>query len=113
MKSLVKQIFLVMCLILFTIVSSAAALELTDAKNQGLVGETTSGYLAAVSEKPGASVRALVEEVNAKRRLEYLKIAQKNKTEVGAVEALAGKNFIERTPSGQFVQIRPGVWEKK
>jgi uncharacterized protein YdbL (DUF1318 family) len=109
----IAQAFLVIAMSLLIFVGSASAIELADAKNQGLVGETTSGYLAPVAQQPKPEVKALVEEINTKRRVEYLKIAQKNNTEVATVEALAGKKAIERTPAGQFVQSRPGVWDTK
>lgn len=89
----------------------ALALDLQQAKSQGLVGETASGYVAPVT---GASpeVQALVEHVNRQRRAEYQRIARANDIAVADVEALAGKRAIERTPPGQYVNV-DGRWRRK
>ena len=89
---------------------SAWALDLHTAKAQGLVGETTSGYLAPVNQAP--EVLQLVEEINTKRRLEYQEIAQRNNTPLAAVEERAGKLAIEKTLPGQLININ-GTWQKK
>ena len=93
--------------------SSAFALSLDAAKDQGLVGETPSGYLAAVSDDPPAAVQALVRNINEKRRARYQEIAKKNDIAVGDVEKLAGKKAIEKTPPGQYVRKPSGEWVKK
>lgn len=90
---------------------SAFALSLDQAKSQGLVGETPSGYLAAV--QAGGEAEPLVVDINQKRKTEYGKIAGKNGTPVSVVEALAGKKAIELTPSGQYVQSDSGQWMRK
>ncbi|MGB5686132.1 MAG: YdbL family protein [Candidatus Electrothrix sp.] len=86
------------------------ALELQDAKTQGLVGETPSGYLEAVKATPEAG--QLIKEINAKRKTHYQKIAKKNKTPLSTVEEMAGKKAMEKTPAGQYVKVG-GKWEKK
>ena len=88
----------------------AHALDLHSAKQQGLVGETASGYLAVV--KPGGGAAALVAKINAQRRAEYQRIAAKNKISAADVEALAGKKAIERTARGQYIRVG-GSWRKK
>ena len=88
----------------------AAALELDEAKSQGLVGETSSGYLAAV--KPGAEVNTLVADINRQRKEHYQAIAAKNGISLEAVEARAGLKAIEKTPAGEFVDTGTG-WQKK
>lgn len=88
----------------------AFALDLGDAKAQGLVGETASGYIAAV--KPSADVNALIESINAQRKAHYQKIAAKNKISLEAVEARAGQKAISKTPAGQLVNPGSG-WQKK
>ncbi len=87
------------------------ALDLAAAKSQGLVGETPSGYLAAV--KGGGEAKQLVDGINAQRRAKYQDIARQNKIELSAVEQLAGKKAIEKTPPGEFVQLPSGKWIKK
>lgn len=90
--------------------SSAFALSLDEAKSKGLLGETPSGYLEQV--QPDAAAAQVMGEVNAKRRVEYQAIAQKNGTALNAVEALAGKKAIEKTGSGLYVKV-DGRWVKK
>ena len=95
---------------LLLICQPAMALDLHSAKAQGLVGETTTGYLAAVKNTP--EVQKLVNDINAKRKHHYQQIAKRNNTPLNAVEQLAGKKAIEKTPPGQFININ-GSWRKK
>lgn len=90
---------------------SVWALELRDAKEQGLVGETPSGYLEAVGIAT-QEVSDLLKNINLQRREEYQRIATKNNISLSDVEALAGKKAIEKTPPGQYVKI-DGQWVKK
>ena len=87
------------------------AITLDQAKAQGLVGEQANGYLGVV--KSGAGVGALVRDINTKRKAEYQAIAKRNNTTLQAVEALAGKKAIERTPPGQYVKPPSSGWVKK
>jgi len=89
----------------------AFALSVEDAKTQGLVGERPNGYLGVVN--PGShEAQALTNEVNAKRRQAYEDIASRNKTQLHAVEALAGEKAIQNTKPGHFVE-GPGGWIRK
>lgn len=89
---------------------SAWAISLDDAKNQGLVGEDSSGYLGLVVQN--AEAKAVVDEINAKRKAQYLKLAKKNNLSLSQVEALAAAKTIEKTQSGHFVEVN-GKWVKK
>lgn len=97
------------CLLL--VAGSAFAIDLQAAKKKGLVGETPSGYLAAV-KSPSAEVKALVGNVNTKRKQKYKEIAARNKTSLKAVEELAGKKAIEKSKAGSYVK-QGGSWKKK
>ena len=88
----------------------ALALDLQSAKAKGMVGETATGYLAPVAG--GAEVKNLVNSIDAKRKQVYLQISQRNKTPLGAVEQLAGKKAMAKTPAGQFIKVN-GTWKKK
>ena len=101
---------LISALVSLFITSSAFALSLNEAKQQGLVGEQVSGYLGAV--KASSAATALVNDINAKRKAKYKEIAKRNGTELGSVEKLAGKKALEKTPSGQFINLGGG-WRKK
>ena len=96
--------FLVLCLAL-----PAAAMGLQEAKNQldtakqqGLVGETPTGYLDVVKASGNAQAR----------RDEYARIAEKHDIPVTQVETVAGQKALERTPSGQYI-LKDGQWVKK
>ena len=84
--------------------------KLDSAKQQGLVGETPTGYLDVV--RATGEAREVVEAINQARRNEYTRIAEKHAIPVTQVETVAGKKAIEKTPSGQFVLIE-GQWVKK
>jgi uncharacterized protein YdbL (DUF1318 family) len=88
----------------------AFALDLSGAKLEGLVGETSNGYIAAI--KPSGDVNALVEDINNRRKAHYLKIATKNNLSLEAIEVRAGQKAISKTPAGQFVDAGDG-WTKK
>jgi uncharacterized protein YdbL (DUF1318 family) len=105
-----KKIILVLVTSLFLFCQTGFALDLQTAKAQGMVGETTTGYLAPVKAAP--EVKKLVQEINAKRKAMYAKIAKRNGTSLQAVELLAGKKAIAKTPAGQFVNLGKG-WQKK
>ncbi len=106
-----KKTFLLLLVSFVFICHPAYSLELQDAKSQGLVGETTTGYLAAV-HSDNEAVQNLVSSINSKRKEYYLGIAKKNNTPLQTVEQLAGKKAIEKTPAGQFVNDGSG-WKKK
>ena len=89
------------------------AMSLQDAKTQGLVGEQPDGYLGLVKSNASAEVKALMSDINAKRKQAYQAIAQKNHTDLNVVESLAGKKAIERTPNGQYVRLPSGQWIRK
>lgn len=110
MRSLITAVFF---LLTFAGGAFAQAEDLGRAKASGYVGETPSGYLALVTPSAPGDVQALIAEINAKRRVEYQSIAAKNGTDIRAVEVLAGKKAIEKTPSGQYVQLPSGSWTKK
>ena len=106
--------FKVLILLLTLIFSiSASALELKDAKRNGLVGETLSGYLAAVKSNPGADVKALIDDINGKRKARYQAIAKDIGKPISTVEQLAGQKAINKTQSGNYVQDVDGSWKKK
>ena len=89
----------------------AYAIDLQTAKSQGLVGETTSGYLDAV-KSPSPEVTALIESINAKRKQKFQEIAARNNTSLQAVEQLAGKKAIEKSARGSYVKVG-GSWQQK
>lgn len=106
---LVKQ-FTSAVFITLALMSSAWALSLADAKQNGWVGERYTGYLGIVSNKD--KVIGLVKNVNNKRKLHYKKLAASNGIAMDEVEKLAGKKVIGKTQTGHYVDQGNG-WVKK
>ena len=91
----------------------ALALDLDEARAAGKIGERSDGYVAAVKDSPSAEVKALVADINAKRRAAYEEIAKRNGAPVEAVAALAGQKMLsEKAQPGWFVNDGSG-WKKK
>tara|TARA_R110001583_G_scaffold125319_2_gene276871 strand:+ start:7152 stop:7466 length:315 start_codon:yes stop_codon:yes gene_type:complete len=100
---------LVLCTLLFAF--SSFAMELSDAKEQGLIGEQTNGLLGVVVSS--AQVEALVKEINTLRLSKYSEIAEKNGMTVNQVSLLAGQKTIQKTVAGQYIQNASGQWVVK
>nr|WP_297399163.1 YdbL family protein [uncultured Marinobacter sp.] len=114
MKRLLQMFALVLVfgvsLSVFAMGLSEAKQKLDTVKQQGLVGETPTGYLDVVRAEGQA--REVVEAINSARRDEYKRIAEKHNIPVTQVETVAGKKAIEKTPDGQYIQVN-GQWVKK
>jgi len=92
-------------------VAPAFAMSVEEAKTKGLVGEKANGYLGVVN--PGSQeAQSLANEVNKKRRQAYEDIATRNRTQLDAVEALAGEKAIQNTKPGHYVE-GSGGWTRK
>lgn len=111
LKHISSRLFTLAALLIL-LTGTAWAADLQGAKAQGLIGEQSDGYLGLVSASAPADVKALVSDINSKRRQTYQDIAQRNNTSLDAVEALAGKKAIEKTPPGQYVKPA-GSWLRK
>jgi uncharacterized protein YdbL (DUF1318 family) len=105
-----QKIFFLSVLLLLS-AQMGYGLDLQAAKTQGLVGETPTGYLAVV-KGGNAEAEALAQSINAQRRQHYEEIAKRNSTQLKAVEELAGKKAVEKTPAGQWILL-DGAWKKK
>ena len=101
MKSNPLRILLLCVALLVT--AAAHAVDLDSVKSSGAVGERADGYLGFVVQNPDGDVRALVADVNAKRKARYQQIAKRNSISLADVETLAGKKAMEKTPSGGYV----------
>jgi hypothetical protein len=91
----------------------ALALDLDQARQQGLVGEQTDGYVGAVDANASGEVKALVAEVNQKRRASYAEIAQRTGATVESVATLAAQKLIERAPAGAWIRDSGRWYQKK
>ncbi len=92
---------------------AANAATLDGAKAAGQIGESVDGYLHLVDKNAPADVKALVNDVNNKRREKYASIAKKRGAQVGDVATLAGAKLVERAPAGQYVMGSNAKWRKK
>lgn len=90
---------------------SASALTLDEARSQGRVGETLSGYLAVVT--PDAQSQALVERINQQRRQSYDALAKSHNLPLDEVAQLAGQKLVSRAAPGEYVRGINGKWMKK
>jgi uncharacterized protein len=102
---------LVATALLLSLAVPALALDLDQARAQGLLGEQANGYVGIVASAT-PELSKLAAEINTKRKAHYAQIAASNGTSVEAVAALAGKKLVEGAPSGQFVKTN-GDWTKK
>jgi len=84
--------------------------SLSTAKTQGLVGEQPDGYLGVVTKSGNAD--EIVKLINEARRAEYQRVAKDNGVALPDVEAIAGQKAMEKTPTGQYVQVNK-KWMKK
>ena len=105
------KLFLVLICLSFS--SLSFAIDLSDAKAQGLVGETKNGYLASVKHGSSAEVEALIKDINNKRKKRYNEISAKVGKPLAVIESLAGEKFQKNTKSGNYIQQGNGRWNKK
>ena len=91
--------------------SMAFALTLEQAKQQGRVGETLSGYLAPVKKDP--ETLALVEQINIARTEKYQEVAQKNHISTEDVAKLAGQKLVNRAAASEYVRGINGQWMQR
>ncbi len=91
---------------------AARALDLSQAKSNGWVGERRDGYLGVIDGAP-AEARALIDGINQERRAAYNSVASSNGVPLNQVEALAGQKLIERAAPGDFIMDAAGRWIRK
>ncbi|OTA19958.1 hypothetical protein Xbed_01888 [Xenorhabdus beddingii] len=91
--------------------SFAMGMTLNEAKQQGLVGETFSGYLAPVKNTQNA--QAVVKKINHEREKRYAEIAAQNNMTTDQVAKIAGEKLVSRVASGEYVLGINGNWVKK
>ncbi|MCB1972218.1 MAG: YdbL family protein [Rhodobacteraceae bacterium] len=91
----------------------AWAVDLDQARSQGLVGERPDGLVGAVPTTVAPDVLALVDSVNTARLNTYRDIASKNNTPVDAVQAIAGEKQVQKArENGWYYMDAQGAWKK-
>ena len=108
----IKNVFLTLLISMLT-VSVAVASPLTKPKADGLIGEQANGYLGLVQQDVPADIKKLVNDVNAKRKAGYQKIATKQGTSLSEVEKVGGNTAFDKTLRGNYIRDTSGVWRKK
>ena len=91
----------------------AMAGALDQPKADGLIGEQVNGYLGLVRQDAPPDIKALVADVNIRRKARYQDIAQKQRVPLFEVEQVGGKTAIERTLGGNYIKDSSGVWRMR
>ncbi|MEO0882166.1 MAG: YdbL family protein [Pseudomonadota bacterium] len=91
----------------------AADAVIDAAKIAGDVGERPDGYLGLVDGSVEPAVRRRVDEINARRRALYERLARERGATVEQVGFLTGEKQIANTPSGQYYMTTSGSWVQK
>jgi len=94
-------------------ISVAVASPLSQPKADGLIGEQANGYIGLVKQNVPADIKKLVNDVNAKRKAGYQKIAKKQGTSLAEVERVGGNTAIDKTLRGNYIRDASGAWRKK
>lgn len=83
------------------------------AKAAGFVGERPDGLLGIVVPNPPEEIPDGIARVNAERLERYRAIAAKNNVPLEEVQAAAGAELINRTPTRQYIMTPAGKWVMK
>ncbi len=94
-------------------ISLAVAGALDQPKADGMVGEQADGYLGLVHQDVPPDIKALVRDVNAKRKARYQAIAGKQSVALFEVEQVGGTSAIKKTLRGNYIKGSSGRWHKK
>lgn len=107
MKNIVKGVLLASMMFSCQVL----ALTLSEARLQGRVGETLSGFIAPI--KQDKETLALVKSINEARSENYQKLADSNNISANQVAELAGQKLVARAQPGEYVRGINGQWMKK
>lgn len=107
----IKKLFATIGLLLF--LQNAWAIDIKDAKEQGLVGEANTGYIAAVNQAANPEVMALIKDVNAQRKSKFEATAKKTGTSMSQVANRFYELAVQKTEKGHYYQDAGGNWRKK
>ena len=103
-----KKMFAAIGLLL--LLQNAWAIDIRGAKAEGLVGEANTGYIAAVQTPASAEVRALIAQVNKKRKARFNATAAKTGTTVPQVANRFYELAVQKTAPGNYYQDKSGRW---
>lgn len=106
-----KKMLLLALMALSLVRARVFALSLNEARTDGRVGETLSGYIAPLRQD--AQTQALVKQINQARSESYQRLADANNLPVDEVAKMAGQKLVERARPGEYVQGINGKWLQK
>jgi uncharacterized protein YdbL (DUF1318 family) len=109
----ITSVFYVLLISLMAVSVANAASPLAQPKADGLIGEQANGYIGLVKQNVPADIKALVNDVNARRKAGYQKISKRENTPLSQVERVGGNTAIEKTLSGNYIRDASGAWRKK
>lgn len=104
---------LMTALVLLLLAMPAWSMTLEQAKSSGAVGEQLNGYLGIVTASPTPELRALVNEINSKRKAHYQSSAESASVTLEVFEQRMGQRLHERAAPGEYIQDANGQWRKK
>ncbi len=107
-----KTLFFALAITLLNI-NLAQALNLQEAKSQGMVGERTDGYIGYVIANPSDDIKALVKKINNKRRAKFQQTAKNNGISADKVGILFYQRAIKLTKKNNYYQREGGQWTQK
>lgn len=105
-----KKVILLLMTLFFA--QASFALTLDEAKQQGLIGETFSGYVAVV-DKNNKQANELAVNINQARKQKYDELAKTNRMTTSNIAKIAGQKLVERAAKGEYVLGINGQWTKK
>jgi uncharacterized protein YdbL (DUF1318 family) len=82
------------------------------ARATGLVGEKMDGYLGFVAT-PSSQLRAIVDDINIKRKAAYAAKAQANNATIEEYALTSGCQLILNTRPGEKYQAPNGSWQTR
>jgi uncharacterized protein YdbL (DUF1318 family) len=100
-------------LLLLLVSTQSFALTMDQAKTQGLIGETNSGYLASVKANPSAAVAAVIRSINQKRKAAFTSKAAKAGVSVSVMAKRVAQRLYQKAAPGNYLQTSAGKWYKK
>jgi len=108
-KSLLSVVALIFAIALAPMPAMASPLD--DARSAGYIGERPDGYVGLVDPNAPASVKALVDQVNAQRRAKYESLASEQGVPVEQVGAITAEKLIsEKLQPGWYYMDASGNW---
>lgn len=107
------KLVVVLLIGVLTATVAVAQSPLTQPKADGLIGEQANGYIGLVTNNVPPEIRRLVDDVNAKRKAGYQRIAAQQGVSLRDVERIGGKEAIEKTRRGNYIKDDSGAWRKK